>query len=383
MKILKWLDFVFENKKINYKNSVFLDKSLIKLTNVFSENNYKLYVVGGAVRDMVLNKTPKDIDLVTDAVPDEVENILEKSGIKSIPTGKAFGVITAVVDGDDYEIATFREDLSGGRRPDGVSFTDIETDVKRRDLTINALYYDLKNQQIIDLVGGYDDILNNKVKAVGQAKDRFSEDRLRILRAVRFAGRFNSKLDSDIDKALKEDSLLTGVSYERIRDEFYKGIKTSKEPLYYLNMLKEYKLFDSIFPNLEIDYNFIESNEPIFVVSSILKNNDIDVLKKELNKLKYPDKDIKDIVFLIQFIKISTNSAYDLKKQIKLTSITPDDLYIFGKLNNIDMDIIKAFNSFNLTITGEYVSNTFGLKGKDVGDKIKELEILNFKKLLL
>lgn len=382
MKILKWLDFVFENKKINYKNSVFLDDSLIKLTNVFSENNYKLYVVGGAVRDMILNKTPKDIDLVTDAVPDEVEKILEKSGIKSIPTGKAFGVITAIVDGADYEIATFREDLSGGRRPDGVSFTDIETDVKRRDLTINALYYDLQNQQIIDLVGGYDDVLNNKVKAVGNAKDRFAEDRLRILRAVRFAGRFNSELDSDIDKALKEDSLLTGVSYERIRDEFYKGIKTSKEPLYYLETLKKYKLFDSIFPNLEIDYNFIESNEPIFVVSSILKNNDIDILKKELNKLKYPDKDIKDIVFLIQFIKISTDTAYDLKKQIKLTSITPDDLYIFGKLNNIDMVIIKAFNTFNLTITGEYVSNTFGLKGKDVGDKIKELEILNFKKLL-
>jgi tRNA nucleotidyltransferase/poly(A) polymerase len=282
MKLLKYLDFIFENKKINYKNNVFLDDSLTKLSNIFSKNNYKLYVVGGAVRDMILNKIPKDIDLVTDAIPDEVENILEKEGIKTIPTGKAFGVITAIVDGSDYEIATFREDLSGGRRPDGVSFTDIENDVKRIDLTINALYYDLKNEQIIDFVGGYDDILNNNVRAVGNAKNRFDEDRLRILRVVRFAGRFNSELDADIDKCLKEDSTLTGVSFERIRDEFYKGIKTAKKPLYYLELLKKYNLFKSIFPKIEIDYNFIDSNEPIFVAASLLKNNDIELLKKEL-----------------------------------------------------------------------------------------------------
>jgi tRNA nucleotidyltransferase/poly(A) polymerase len=283
MKLLKYLDFIFENKKINYKNNVFLDDSLTKLSNIFSKNNYKLYVVGGAVRDMILNKIPKDIDLVTDAIPDEVENILEKEGIKTIPTGKAFGVITAIVDGSDYEIATFREDLSGGRRPDGVSFTDIENDVKRIDLTINALYYDLKNEQIIDFVGGYDDILNNNVRAVGNAKNRFDEDRLRILRVVRFAGRFNSELDADIDKCLKEDSTLTGVSFERIRDEFYKGIKTAKKPLYYLELLKKYNLFKSIFPKIEIDYNFIDSNEPIFVAASLLKNNDIELLKKEFD----------------------------------------------------------------------------------------------------
>lgn len=382
MKLLKYLDFIFENKKINYKNNVFLDDSLTKLSNIFSKNNYKLYVVGGAVRDMILNKIPKDIDLVTDAIPDEVENILEKEGIKTIPTGKAFGVITAIVDGSDYEIATFREDLSGGRRPDGVSFTDIENDVKRIDLTINALYYDLKNEQIIDFVGGYDDILNNNVRAVGNAKNRFDEDRLRILRVVRFAGRFNSELDADIDKCLKEDSTLTGVSFERIRDEFYKGIKTAKKPLYYLELLKKYNLFKSIFPKIEIDYNFIDSNEPIFVAASLLKNNDIELLKKELNVLKYPDKDIKDITYLIQFLKLSIETSYDLKKQIKITNMTPNDLYTFGKLNNMDFELIKTFNEFDLSVTGEYVSKAFGIKGKDIGTKIKELEILNFKKLL-
>jgi hypothetical protein len=104
--------------------------------------------------------------------------------------------------------------------------------------------------------------------------------------------------------------------------------------------------------------------------------------KKELNVLKYPDKDIKDITYLIQFLKLSIETSYDLKKQIKITNMTPNDLYTFGKLNNMDFELIKTFNEFDLSVTGEYVSKAFGIKGKDIGTKIKELEILNFKKLL-
>ena len=121
-----------------------------KIKDVFKKNGFKLYVVGGAVRDALLGKTPKDFDLATDAVPDKVEEIMSKAGFRTLPTGKAFGVINVFTDQGEYEIATFREDIGSGRRPDAVSFTDIEGDVKRRDLTINALFYDIDTKEIVD-----------------------------------------------------------------------------------------------------------------------------------------------------------------------------------------------------------------------------------------
>ena len=114
-----------------------------EIKDVFKKNGFKLYVVGGAVRDALLGKTPKDYDLATDAVPDKVEEMMRKAGFRTLPTGKAFGVINVFTDQGEYEIATLREDIGSGRRPDAVSFTDIEGDVKRRDLTINALFYDI------------------------------------------------------------------------------------------------------------------------------------------------------------------------------------------------------------------------------------------------
>ncbi len=129
-----------------------IPKDILQIKDIFKKNGFKLYVVGGAVRDALLGKTPKDYDLATDAIPDKVETMMAKGGLKTLPTGKAFGVINVFTDMGEYEIATFREDLSGGRRPDAVSFTDIVGDVKRRDLTINALFYDIDTHEVVDLV---------------------------------------------------------------------------------------------------------------------------------------------------------------------------------------------------------------------------------------
>jgi tRNA nucleotidyltransferase/poly(A) polymerase len=131
-----------------------------QIKDIFVKNGYKLYVVGGAVRDAILGKVPKDYDLATDANPDTVENMMQKAGLKTLPTGKAFGVINVFTDQGEYEVATFRTDIGSGRRPDAVSFTDIEGDVKRRDLTINALFYDIETGEVVDLVGGIDDLKN-------------------------------------------------------------------------------------------------------------------------------------------------------------------------------------------------------------------------------
>ena len=155
-----------------------------KLHKLFKKNGKQLYVVGGAVRDAILGKSPKDFDLTTDAKPDEVEEIAKKGGLSSHPVGKPFGVVLV----DNHEIATFRKDIGKGRRPDAVDFTDIKGDVKRRDLTINALFYDMGRGEIVDLVGGIADLKKKKIRTVGVPEQRFDEDPLRKLRAVRFAG---------------------------------------------------------------------------------------------------------------------------------------------------------------------------------------------------
>jgi hypothetical protein len=168
-----------------------LPSDILAIKDVFKKNGYKLYVVGGAVRDALLGKEPKDIDLTTDAIPDKVEEIMTKAGFKTLPTGKVFGVINVFTDQGEYEIATFRSDETKGRKPEVKIGATIEFDAARRDLRINALYYDIDNKEIIDLVGGLEDLKNGTIRMVGNPQERFEEDPLRILRFFRFLCRFD------------------------------------------------------------------------------------------------------------------------------------------------------------------------------------------------
>jgi tRNA nucleotidyltransferase (CCA-adding enzyme) len=365
------------------KFNIPIPEDIIKIKDIFKKNNYKLFVVGGAVRDAILGKTPKDYDLTTDATPDEVETILNNSGYKTLPTGKSFGVINVFTDNDEYEIATFRSESyseNDKRRPDKVEFTDIETDAKRRDFTINALYYDIDTGEVVDLVGGVEDLKNDVVRTVGNPDDRFNEDRLRILRAIRFAGRFGSDLDSDVDRSLQKNSSLEGISGERIRDEFIKGIKSSKSTIHFLQLIDKYNLFDSIFKGLKVSKDFIENKDYILVISRLLKNNDLLTIGKILNNLKYSVDEIKDITFLINLKNISLDNVIQLKRSQKNTKLSNDQIMTFGKLEGIDKKIIEAFVNFNLTVSGDEIMKRMNLKpGKELGDKINKLELEKFK----
>jgi tRNA nucleotidyltransferase/poly(A) polymerase len=312
-----------------------------------------------------------------------VEEILADAGFRTLPTGKAFGVINVFTDGGEYEIATFREDLSGGRRPDAVKFTDIESDVKRRDLTINALFYDIDNSEIVDLVGGVDDLKKGIVKTVGSPQDRFSEDRLRILRAIRFAARFGSDLDPEVDAALRKDASLDGISGERIRDEFLKGIKSSKSTTHLLKLIERYGLFSWIFKGLKVGDININDNDPILVISYLLKDNDPAVVNKQLNVLKYTVEEIKAITFLISLLKLTPETAVQLKRMQKNAGVTDAQINSFGSKMNINSRLLNAFINFKLTINGEQLMQQLNLKpGKELGDAINKAEYENFKKLL-
>lgn len=270
-----------------------------------------------------------------------------------------------------------------GRKPSGVQFTDINTDILRRDLTINALFYDIDTHEVVDLVGGIEDLKNGIVRTVGSPEERFNEDRLRILRAIRFAGRFGSGLDPQVDAALRNDASLDGISGERIRDEFIKGIQSAKSVKHFLGLIDKYSLFDWIFKGLRVKFDFLEDRDPSLVISALLVGNNPSVVSKQLNNLKYTVDEIRGITFLLNLLNLTPETAVQLKRMQKVSGVTDAQIGKFGGHENIDSKLLKAFMTFKLTVSGEELMKTHGLKqGKELGDAIAKAEYDNFQKLL-
>ena len=336
-------------------------------------------MVGGAVRDFLTKNKIKDYDLTTDATNKEIEAMMIKNNISTKETGTRFLVQNVWLNNEWYEIATFREDSKGsdGRRPDSVSISDINGDAKRRDLTINALYYDIKTKEIVDLVGGLDDLKNRVVRSVGDPNERFEEDRIRILRAIRFTARIGSNFDPAIDKAIKNNNSLDLLAAEAIREEFLKGIKSAKSTRQYLSLLDRYGLFKWVLNGIKsLNTNFIDSNDEILVLSILLKDTPYSEIAKQLNGLKYSAIEIRPIQFLLAFLQtFSPDNFYTLKKLHNKSNVNDDTFKNFGQELGIDPNIINRFINFRLSMTGDYVKSKFGMKdGPELGDKIKELE---------
>ena len=187
------------------------------------KKGYKAWLVGGCIRDILCDVTPKDIDFATDANPE----IIEKTFPQTLSIGKNFGTITVCKGNKNYEITSFRSDGSykDGRHPEDICFSNPEKDAQRRDFTCNALFFDTINNQLIDFVDGIKDILKKQIRAVGLAEERFAEDGLRLFRAIRFA----AQLDWDIEKntlqaITKQKSHITKISAERVREELFKTL---------------------------------------------------------------------------------------------------------------------------------------------------------------
>lgn len=209
---------------------------------------YEAYFAGGCVRDQLLGLEPKDYDIVTNATPDEVVQLFTQA----IEVGVAFGVVRVRLGrGLEYEVATYREDgaYSDGRRPDAVRYADsAERDVERRDFTVNALLYDPVEDRVLDWVGGQGDLKAGVVRAVGEPNARFSEDRLRMLRAVRFAARLGFEIEARTRQAIAAQAKeLRAVSVERIVHEL-DGIFLSPRPGLGLSLLEQTGLLPFVFP---------------------------------------------------------------------------------------------------------------------------------------
>ncbi len=185
------------------------------------KNGFEAYFAGGCVRDCIMNIPPHDFDITTNALPEQIKAVF--SGYTVIPTGEKHGTVTVIIEGEQLEITTYRIDskYTDNRHPDKVEFSSsLAEDLKRRDFTVNAMAMDV-NGNITDLFGGREDIKNGIIRAVGKAEERFNEDALRIMRALRFAARFGFEIEPETAAAVHEcRSLLRNISAERIRDEF-------------------------------------------------------------------------------------------------------------------------------------------------------------------
>ena len=331
---------------------------------LFKKNKKKLFVVGGAVRDAILGKNPKDFDLATDAKPDEVLKIAKKGGLKTVEVGKQFGVV--IVGG--HEIATFRKDIGKGRRPSSVDYTDIEGDVKRRDLTINALFYDLDRGEIVDLVGGIADLKRKKIRTVGKPVERFDEDPLRKMRALRFQGALGGKLGKETEKALRQNPSLKGVSKERIRDEFVKSIRKAKSTKKYLQLADSLGFTKQILPGFQVKVPYINENDYVLFLAWILRKNDVNSIRK-LNGLAYPNQEIVDIQFLNSLQNFKPENVFLIKKFQEKTKLSKGQILKWGKYIGKDF---KKLVRFKLSVKGSDVPSD--LKGKEIGKAIQNME---------
>ncbi|QDK37647.1 CCA tRNA nucleotidyltransferase [Bdellovibrio sp. NC01] len=211
-----------------------------------SAQGYKAFLAGGCVRDALLGLEANDLDIATSATPDQIEQLFDKT----VNVGKSFGVMRVIVDGADVEVATFRTDMEykDGRRPEGVIFSSPEEDAQRRDFTINALFFDLATEQVLDFVQGQEDLKKQIIRTVGEAKFRFEEDQLRLLRAARFSAQLDFKIEDKTFQAMTTmATAVTSVSGERIRDEMAKLFK-SKNPERGLKVMNECGLMAVLFP---------------------------------------------------------------------------------------------------------------------------------------
>lgn len=325
-----------------------------KIIGILEKNGFEAFVVGGCVRDAILGIQPHDWDICTNALPEQIKKCF--CGFNTIDIGIKHGTVGVVIDKQPYEVTTYRVDgaYSDNRHPDSVSFTsEIEDDLSRRDFTINAMSYS-ESRGLVDPFGGRDDLKNGIIRCVGNPDERFGEDALRILRALRFASRFGFSLDEKTAESVRNKAaLLNNIAAERIQAEFTQ-ILCGEHAEYVLN---EYRDVISVFiPEIKPCFDFDQrtvhhkfdvyrhithsvgciENDPVLRVSMFFhdigkplvmtqepngtrhfkghQQISADIAHDILKRLKYPNAFINDCVKLIVYHDVRFQGS---KKQVK------------------------------------------------------------------
>ncbi len=317
----------------------------LSIVRTLRSHNYESYFVGGCVRDMLLRKRATDYDIATNAYPQDIEKIFKRT----IGVGKAFGVMVVLIKDIPFEVATFRKDFNydDGRRPDRVEFTSAKSDCLRRDFTVNGLFYDPVKRQVIDWVSGINDLKSRIIRTIGSPKRRFKEDKLRLLRAIRFAAVLDFRLDPQTFKAIQSmHKQVTHVSQERIRDELFK-LFTSSNPGYGLELLDQSKLLKAVLPEVEnlkkikpksnvVTYeNYLEevkaiikklkSANAVLAFSCLFHPLGLDVIEAITRRLRFSNDDRRAVIECIkcqsQFANAKNAPLAEVKRMLRRQGI--------------------------------------------------------------
>jgi len=364
------------------------------ILNTLMKNNYEAFIVGGAVRDILLKKTPHDIDITTNATPTQIMQLFPNV----VPTGIKFGTVTVMLDGEGFEITTFRADgkYLDGRRPEVVTFgKTINEDLFRRDFTINAMAMDIDGR-IIDPFGGREDLNSGIIKAVGSPEKRFSEDALRILRAFRFSAKYGFKVAPATLSAIKNKKEgLKLISAERIREELTKIFLTHNVAGTFC-LMQKIGILDIILSEItEINIDILRAIEYARKVSelrwALLLSHNNKEAEKILIRLKFSNKEKAKIMELILFnnkdivpvpkeirkIKSQLNFStveelLDIRKAIAMVHpISYVELRNIENAKKISIEEPKL-SIKNLAVNG-YDIMTLKLRGKEIGTMLKYL----------
>ena len=309
----------------------------IKMLSFLEENGFNAYVVGGFVRDYLLNRESNDVDITTDATPKEIKEIFQDACLPN----QDYGSVTVMYKNIHFEITTFRKEevYFDNRRPSKVIYShNLNEDLMRRDFTINAICMN-KEKEILDPLGGQQDLINRKIRTIGKAKDRFSEDVLRILRAVRFATTLDFTLTTEVEEAIKETKyLLNHLSMERKKEELDK-IFSSPNVILGLNLIKKLGL------DKELGLERISQVKPCSQMMGIWTMLEVDEL--------YP------------FTKNELDLMSNIRKVLKLSPKNKEALYYYGLYPSI--------------VAGEIL----GIDRKEINEIYQDLPIHNRKDLAI
>ena len=356
----------------NFRNKF---KDAIDILKTFNKNGYEAYFVGGCVRDYLLGEEFSDIDITTNALPEEVKKIFRKS----IDTGIQHGTVTILVNGEGYEVTTFRteDEYTNHRAPEKVEFVNnLREDLDRRDFTINAMALD-SNGVLFDYHNGEKDLSSGVIRTVNNPNERFYEDALRMLRAFRFSSKLGFEIEYDTLEAIKKNAeLIKFVSIERIVNEF-KKLLSGKGNLRSLELLLDSKLNNYI-PFLEeikiiqdfSKYSFCQS---LYILSKI-NNISFDILKT----LKLSNKEVK---LIKEFDKINVDFMSEIPLELILYKHNFEDVVFvaeyFSYNNRHNIENCKlTINSFDdVDITSQEIISVIGEKpGPWIKSVVSELE---------
>jgi len=378
--------------KLNLKEQAWLqDKDLQYIMMLLNQNGDNARIVGGAVRDALLNsfnnqnKKIEDIDIATKLLPEENIVILEKTGIKVIPTGLKHGTVTAVLNKKTFEITTLRKDITTDGRHAEVEFSkDWLEDANRRDFTLNALYLRLDGT-VYDPLNGYDDIKASKITFIGDANKRIREDALRILRFYRFSSDHGiGNIDEEgMLATIKHKFLIGALSGERVNNEL-KKILSSERASYIIPLIAEIGILKVILPQYQGYKSFLRyvKIENLFSLNNVMGRLSCLVPCDEKNmteisaKLKLSNKEKNLLISYCKPFKINNLSERTIRRE----------LYYFGKniiihkliyLNLLDIKTLNYINDYKIPkipLTGKDLINEGWQEGRDMGDKLKQFE---------